>query len=189
MYLAPIKSLRCTNTQTNRQTDKQTNKLYSINSIGLGPLARRLIAQQWLRWGGIPVGQLFDSRDSRGTFGLQSGLPWEDWSCSFIVKYRLSAPTLVIYRLTLKRFLAVKESSYVKFEHIYIPREKSELSEYLIRFRIAHIVFEIFPFKERSFFSKIRHFSLVFRTNDQLNSAQYSQKSNRICQRMWWTFI
>ena len=133
-YLAPIKSLRWTNTQTNRQTDKQTNKLYSINSIRLGPLARRLIAQQWLRWGGIPVGQYFDSRDSRGTFGLQSGFPWGDWASSFIVKYRLSAPSLVIYRQTLKRFLAMKEWSYEKSEHIFIPREKSELSEYLIRF-------------------------------------------------------
>ena len=173
----------------NKHTNRQTDKLYSINSIRLGPSARRLIAQQWLRWGGIPVGQLFDSRDSRGTFGLQSGLPWDDWSCSFIVKYRLSAPTLVIYRLTLKRFLAAKESSYVKFEHIYIAREKAELSEYLIRFGISFLVFEISPYKERSFFVKSRHFSLVFRTNDQLNSAQYSQKSNRICQRTWWTFI
>ena len=173
----------------NKHTDRQTDKLYSINSIRLGPSARRLIAQQWLRWGGIPVGQYFDSRDSRGTFGLQSGLPWDDWSSSFIVKYRLSEPTSVIYRQTLKRFLAVKESSYVKFEHIYIPREKSELSEYVIRFRIPILVFQIFLVEVRSFFVKIRHFSLVFRINGQLNSVQYSQKFNMICHRPWWTYV
>ena len=61
--------------------------------------------------------------------------------------------------------------------------EKSELSEYLIRFQIALLVFEIFPFEIKSFFVKIRHFSLVFRINDQLNSVQYSQKSNKLCRR------
>ena len=57
--------------------------------------------------------------------------------------------------ITLKPFLAMKEWSYVKFEDIYIPREKSELSEYQIRFRIPLLVFEISSFKERSFFVKI----------------------------------
>ena len=68
-------------------------------------------------------------------------------------------------------------------------RGKPERSEYLIRFRIALLVFEIFPFEIKSFFVKIRHFSLVFRINDQLNSVQYSQKSNRICNRTWRTFV
>ena len=49
--------------------------------------------------------------------------------------------------ITLKRFLAMKEWSYGKFGHIHFEREKSERFEYLIRFQIALLVFELFLFE------------------------------------------
>ena len=91
--------------------------------------------------------------------------------------------------VTLKRFLAMKEWSYGKSVHIHFQREKSVLSEYLIRFQIALLVFEIILFEVRPFLVKIRHFSLLFRINDQLNSVEYSQKSNKLCRRTWLTFV
>ena len=91
--------------------------------------------------------------------------------------------------ITLKPFLAMKEWSYGKSVHIDFQWVKSELSEYLIRFQIALLVFEIFLFEMRPFFVKIRHFSLVFRINDQLNSVEYSEKSNKLCHRTWSTFV
>ncbi len=77
----------------------------------------------------------------------------------------------------------MKKWRYGKFGYIWFQRENAELSEYLIRFQIALLVFEIFLFEMRPFFVKIRHFSLVFRINDQLNSVQYSEKPNMICHR------
>ena len=88
-----------------------------------------------------------DNRDSRGTTTHELIIKLIDVGIKKSFTDVISG--FILYHLTLKRFLAMKERSYEKSDYKWIEREKSALSEYLIRFRIAPLVFEISSFKER----------------------------------------